>query len=80
MGGENYIITANEGDAQEYDTFDKETRVSKLDLDPTAFPNGNDLQDKKVLGNLKVTTEMGDIDTSLAADVSNVRWYQFSGR
>jgi|LGVF01.1.fsa_nt_gb hypothetical protein len=62
VGGENYIITANEGDAREYDTFDEEIKVSKLALDPTAFPNGDDLQNKEFLGNLKVTTEMGDID------------------
>ena len=62
VDGENYIITANEGDAREYDGFDEEKKVSNLDLDPTAFPNGDDLKDKKLLGNLKVTTEMGDSD------------------
>ena len=39
-GGE-YVVTANEGDAREYDCFAEEERVKDLDLDPTAFPDAD---------------------------------------
>ncbi len=62
INGTRYIITANEGDSRDYDGFSEESRVSKLDLDPERFPNADELQDKKQLGRLQVTTTMGDID------------------
>jgi DNA-binding beta-propeller fold protein YncE len=36
--GTDYLVTANEGDAREYDCFEEEARVKELDLDPAAFP------------------------------------------
>ncbi len=60
--GKTYLITANEGDARDYDGFSEETRVSKLDLDPDAFPNAEELQEKENLGRLKTTTALGDLD------------------
>jgi len=57
-----YILTANEGDSRDYDGFSEEVRVADLKLDPKAFPNAKELQDKKVLGRLKTTTTMGDTD------------------
>ncbi len=75
VDGETYLITANEGDArlrpsgddeieglEEGDMFNEESRIGKLDLDPTAFPNAEELQDNAVLGRLKVTNTMGDTD------------------
>ncbi len=59
-GGSQYLVTANEGDSRDYDAFSEEERVKDLVLDPTTFPNSEELQEKKVLGRLKVTTTMGD--------------------
>lgn len=60
--GTGYIITANEGDARDYDGFSEEVRVDDLILDPTVYPNAAELQEKENLGRLKVTTVNGDID------------------
>jgi Choice-of-anchor I domain len=60
--GKQYLITANEGDARDYDGFSEEKRVKELALDPEAFPNAADLQLDEVLGRLKVTDTMGDTD------------------
>jgi UDP-2,3-diacylglucosamine pyrophosphatase LpxH len=60
--GRTYIVTANEGDGRDYETFTDESKVGKLDLDPKAFPNAEDLQEKAALGRLKVTDTLGDTD------------------
>ncbi|MEL6651105.1 MAG: choice-of-anchor I family protein [Bacteroidota bacterium] len=60
--GNPYIITANEGDARDYDGFSEEDRVNDLTLDPSAFPNASDLQDNDSLGRIKITTTLGDTD------------------
>lgn len=54
-----YILTANEGDAQDYGSYSEEARVSDLSLDATAFPDAATLQLPENLGRLKVTTELG---------------------
>ncbi|KAG8463260.1 hypothetical protein KFE25_011257 [Diacronema lutheri] len=59
VGGKDYIVTANEGDSQDYDGTTEEERVRDLDLDPTAFPNAATLQATSELGRLKVTTTRG---------------------
>ncbi|AFY38823.1 alkaline phosphatase [[Leptolyngbya] sp. PCC 7376] len=89
VNGETYLITANEGDSrvrptdddeiegiEEGDIFDEESRIGNLDLDPTAFPNAEALQDKSVLGRLKVTNTMGDTD----GDGDFDELYAFGGR
>lgn len=60
--GSDYLITANEGDARDYDGYSEEVRVHDLILDETAFPNAAVLQLDKNLGRLKTTTANGDID------------------
>jgi choice-of-anchor I-like protein len=60
--GLTYLITANEGDSKDYDGWSEETRVADLTLDPTAFPNAAELQEKGRLGRLKTTTSLGDLD------------------
>ncbi|BBO78383.1 hypothetical protein DSCW_58000 [Desulfosarcina widdelii] len=55
-------MTANEGDARDYDTFAEEERVKNLDLDPDMFPDAETLQENEVLGRLTVTTAQGDLD------------------
>ncbi|WP_179019230.1 choice-of-anchor I family protein [Winogradskyella forsetii] len=62
VGGVTYLVTANEGDAREYDTFEEEERVSDLNLDPTVFPNADVLKLDSNLGRLTVTNANGDLD------------------
>ena len=57
VGGETFYVTANEGDAR-----DEDARVADLTLDPTAFPNAEELQQDAVLGRLEVSTIDGDLD------------------
>ena len=67
VGG--YIVSANEGDAREYDTYVEEARVKDLVLDPTAFPNADELQADEVLGRLTVSTVDADTDGDGDIDV-----------
>lgn len=53
--GNGYIITANEGDARDYDGFSEEDRVKDLTLDATAYPDADELQEDENLGRLKTT-------------------------
>ena len=62
IGGTGYIITANEGDARDYDGYSEEERGDDLTLDPTAYPDATSLQLPENLGRLKVTTANGDTD------------------
>ena len=68
VGTDTYLLTANEGDAREYESdseelaFAEESRVKDLILDPTAFPNADFLQSNDALGRLTVTTINGDTD------------------
>jgi len=72
--GEVRIVTANEGDARDYDGFSEEERVKDLELDEEAFPGG--LQDDDQLGRLTVTTTLGDTDD----DGEYEELYAFGGR
>lgn len=54
--GHPYLVTANEGDAREYDCFEEESRVEDLTLDPAVFPNAQALQGEEAVGRLTVTT------------------------
>lgn len=65
INGSEFIISANEGDAREYEGnpgFVGEERISKVALDETAFPDAALLQDETALGRLKITTALGDTD------------------
>ena len=62
VNGLSYIITANEGDARDYDGFSEEERVEDLELDTHAFPNAEKLQMKDQLGRLEITATLGDTD------------------
>ncbi|MCL1137121.1 choice-of-anchor I family protein [Shewanella pneumatophori] len=59
--GANFIVTANEGDARDYDGFSEEARADDLTLD-LMHPQLAAAQDKTQLGRLKVTTSLGDTD------------------
>ena len=69
INGTEYILTANEGDARDYNGYSEEERVADITLDPTVFPNAAALQDDAVLGRLKITTSQGDIDNDGDYDV-----------
>ncbi len=60
--GQTYIVTANEGDSRDYAGFSEEERVKDVVLDPTAFPDAEVLQQRAMLGRLKITTANGDFD------------------
>ena len=60
--GELYLVTANEGDARDYDGYSEEARVQDLTLDAQAFPDAAFLQAEDRLGRLKTTTGFGDTD------------------
>jgi len=62
VAGQTYYVTANEGDARDYDGYSEEERVKDLTLDATAFPNAATLQQDENLGRLKTTTANGDSD------------------
>ena len=59
--GATYYVSANEGDARDYDGYSEEERAEDLNLDATSFPNGVSDAD---LGRLKTTTadDCGDTD------------------
>ncbi|MGB2078568.1 MAG: choice-of-anchor I family protein [Vibrio sp.] len=59
--GQTYILSANEGDARDYDAFSEEKRIEKLDID-SQFASYAATQDEAQLGRLKVTTSLGDTD------------------
>lgn len=69
VDGETYILTANEGDARDYDGFSEEERVKDLMLDPIAFPDAAELQEDENLGRLNSTTATGDMDSDGDIDV-----------
>lgn len=60
VGGIPYVLTANEGDARDYDGFSEEERLEDVDLDPTTFPDAANLQLPENLGRLNITTATGD--------------------
>ena len=66
--GEFYLVTANEGDAREWGDYIDEARVGDMGedglgvLDPTLFPNADDLMKNANLGRIKFVTTEGDLD------------------
>jgi len=55
--GRNYLITANEGDARDYDGFSEETRIKDLTLTPWLEELVPGIQEGENLGRLKTTTK-----------------------
>ncbi|MFQ3679427.1 MAG: choice-of-anchor I family protein [Pseudanabaenaceae cyanobacterium] len=66
VGGQNYIVTANEGDTRDApgSADDDEIRVNNTSyvLDPTVFPNAATLKLNANLGRLTVSKVDGDLD------------------
>ena len=85
VDGETYLVTANEGTQRDhFDEYDEVSTVGDLTLDPEAFDFDDvpgvddvaDLQRPDHLGNLEVTTELGDED----GDGAYEDLYAFGGR
>ena len=66
VGGIEYLITANEGDARaDYGPANNEETTigaATYSLDPTAFPYASVMKSNANLGRLKCTNRLGDID------------------
>ena len=61
IGENTYLVTANEGDARDYDGFSEEVRMRSANVD-AAFPNRAVLRDNAQLGRLNLTSASGDVD------------------
>jgi len=65
VGGQTYVVCANEGDAREYGIAIVEPRRignAGYVLDPTVFPNAATLKQNANLGRLNASTASGDLD------------------
>jgi hypothetical protein len=62
LGGVNYLVTANEGDAREYDALEEERDITDSDfnLDPSVFSNINLLELESTLDGINFTNASGD--------------------
>lgn len=60
--GSTWLVTANEGDARDYDGLDEESRIGGETLDPIAFPDPAALQAPEVLGRLGISVPSSDTD------------------
>ena len=73
VDGETYIVTANEGDARDYDGFSEEARVKDYGddfiVDPDAYPDIDELGEDEAMGRLKITVSTGDLDNDGDIDV-----------
>ncbi len=62
IGGQEYIFSANEGDAREFAAITDVARLSATSLDATAFPDQNILKHNQFLGRLNALQATGDTD------------------
>ena len=76
IDGKTYYISANEGDARDYEGFSEEARVADVELDSDVFGNTNQLQAEEALGRLTITNTKGDLD----GDGDFDQLYAFGGR
>ena len=75
VGGNTYWVSANEGDARDYDGYSSEVRIKDLTLDSIAFPNAASIQEDSVLGRLKTFTADVIGDTDNDGDVDELYSY-----
>ncbi len=68
QGANDYILTANEGDARDYTAYSEESRINNVNLNPIVFNNPSTLQNDTVLGRLKVTTSLGNYNNMFLYD------------
>ena len=62
VNGTQYFITANEGDAREYDDYADVARLKSLSLDATVFPDAATLKADAKMGRLNLVSTEGDTD------------------
>jgi len=62
VDGKNYIVSANEGDARDYEGYSEETRVAKMTLTKSLRESSQKLIEPGNLGRLKVSTVGADAD------------------
>ncbi|KKK83370.1 hypothetical protein LCGC14_2794070, partial [marine sediment metagenome] len=62
VAGTTYYVTANEGDAREYDAFEEEINLEDMVLDASIFPNQAFLEREENLGKLNFSNVDGDLD------------------
>jgi len=64
VGGIDYIVTANEGDARDYNAFQEERKLGDSDynLDPTVFTNADILAIETNLGDINISNASGNTD------------------
>ncbi|MEM7570780.1 MAG: choice-of-anchor I family protein, partial [Pseudomonadota bacterium] len=82
IGGNEYIVSANEGDARDYDGFSEEERVRDVDLAPNfGTPAEIDqLQLDENLGRLNITTAPGIIPSEINIDGEFETLFSYGGR
>ena len=68
VGGVDYVVTANEGDARDYDGYSEEDRVADLNLDANDFADAASLQDDARLGRLLTSVAGGRAGGNLDGD------------
>lgn len=68
VGGQVYLVTANEGDARDYPGYSEEKRLADLVLDAALFPNASELQRAENLGRLRVSTASTDANSDGLVD------------
>lgn len=78
VAGTGYIITANEGDAREYNGFEEERKLGDSDyvLDPTIFSEADILAIDTNLGDIGITNASGNTD----GDAEYEEIHVFGGR
>lgn len=62
IGGNTYLVTANEGDEKEYTGFVERTTVGATNLDPTIFPNAAVLKQTYNMGRFRTTNLNGNLN------------------
>lgn len=62
VNGTTYYVTANEGDAREYNAIEEEVNLEDITLDASVFSNQDFLQREENLGKINLTSENGDLD------------------
>jgi len=73
IGGGNYFVTANEGDAREYSCINDDSRASSLKVDSRRFPGWSALSSSAALGRAKVNPSNGDRDGDGDIDTIHLR-------
>jgi len=73
VGGDTFIVTANEGDEREYGGFTERTTVGASDytLDPAIFPNASVLKQSYNMGRFRVTNLNGNNDADADFETIN---------